>query len=145
MQNNIYNYALRRAYKDGEINIDALCEMCDQMDEGMRERFVSAILLKDYRETVCAVPVYSEKYGQRRRRTGYNFLKDIVYFEYNAPRERWFETEEMAREYEETNGAEHYYDGSREKTDTCKFVGVINQKYNSETTLEDWIENAVTE
>ena len=40
MQNSIYNFAL----KSGEINREVLCEMCDQMSEDMRKRFIEAIL-----------------------------------------------------------------------------------------------------
>ena len=94
MQNNIYNFAL----KSGEINRNVLCEMCDQMPEEMRKRFIEAVLgIVDVDE--IQIPVTSKsRDGVVRTMREYNYLMDRVEYSYLEHDVRWFKDEKKASE-----------------------------------------------
>lgn len=101
MQNNIFNYAL----KSGEINRNVLCEMCDQMEESMRKRFVEAILgIVNYIDDVIAniATTKTDRNGRVRTLQNYNYLQDRLDYTYPEERVRFFKNQEDADKYTET-------------------------------------------
>lgn len=105
MLNNIYNYALI----NGKIDKSVLCELCDQMDEGMRERFVNAVLgIVDIHDVEKEIPrEMVDNYKRTRRFRSYNYLQNRVEYEYDKIETRWFRDEESAKKYEETGDARY--------------------------------------
>ena len=99
MQNNIYNFAIR----SNEIDKIVLCEMCDEMEPGIRDRFVNAILgIVNVDELVASIPEETTGRDGIRIFVDYNYLQDKLWYKYRETVKRWFADKELAEKYEKT-------------------------------------------
>ncbi len=97
MMNDLIKYAI----KHGEINRDRLCMMLDEMDPDVAERFAKAILdIADIDEIRKNIPEMSNPYNLKGCRFfSYNYLNDLVKYEYDEEVTRYFETQEEADKF----------------------------------------------
>lgn len=131
---NIYTYAVR----NGKINMDALCAMINNMDPEMRERFCSAILgLVDY---APEIPAQTIKDGKEYHLSGYNFLKDEVYFTYDETITRYFADQKYADRYAASGN--YSYEGVREADETHTIPATYTRVCESSCSLNDWCATA---
>ena len=131
---NIINYAL----KHGEINKDMLVAMVSQMDDEMAVRFTEAILGIAFQEVI---PEVSKVYDHDNcRLLGYNYLKDVVEYEYEDEVTRYFKTEKEADEF--SDGKSYRWAGERRISDEYKYEGkhVFTEKDTCQLTR--WLEGA---
>lgn len=130
MKNNIYNFALR----SNEINVNALCEMCDMMDDGMRDRFVNAVLgIADYTEPL---PETSHVYDRDCRIISSNYLANIVEYEYDKKVTRYYKTDEEADRF--TKEGRGRWDGSDRQSNDYPFMAVHTFRENGSCSFHDW-------
>lgn len=133
MQNNIYNFALR----SNNINVETLCEMCDMMDETMRDRLVNAVLgIVDHKQVAENLPDASRIYNRDCRLLSFNYLTDVVRYEYDSTVTRYYRTEEEAKRFSEE--ARGRWDGSDKKDDTHPFVGSYTFHETSSCSAKEW-------
>ena len=133
MQNNIYNFALR----SNEINTVALCEMCDMMDDAMRDRLVNAILgIVNYKEVSDSLSKTSKVYNRDCRLISYNYLTDIVKYEYDDVVTRYYRTEEEAKRFSEEGRGR--WDGNNKKDENYKFEASYTFHETSSCSSGEW-------
>ena len=129
---NIISYAL----KNGENNKDMLVAMVSQMDEDMAIRFTEAILGIAVQEEI---PEVSKVYDHNNCRfLGYNYLKDVVEYEYEEEVTRYFKTEKEADEF--SDGNSYRWAGERRISDEYQYEGkrVFTEKETCQ--LARWLE-----
>ena len=137
MQNSIYNFAL----KSGEINREVLCEMCDQMSEDMRKRFIEAILGIVYVDEVTAsIPKeVTERDGTVRTMTSFNYFFGTVEYDYPENVTRYFKDEEKATNFAETGkGGSSYSDWEYKQTDTYQYPATHTFTRHGNCSVDDW-------
>ena len=107
--NNIYNYALQK----GEFQIETLCELCDQMEPGMKDRFITALLgIVDYHAVVAGLPRKQTLHGRECTFDDANYLADEVNYSYDETDVRYFENQKDADTYSK-DGSGYFCSESR--------------------------------
>ena len=136
MQNSIYNFAL----KSGEINRIVLCEMCDQMPEDMRKRFIEAILgIVNIDDAVASIPKeVTEHDGTVRTMTSFNYFFGTVEYDYPENVTRYFKDEEKATKFAETGDSGCYSDWEYKQTDTYQYPATHTFTRHSNCPVDDW-------
>ena len=133
MKNNIYNFALL----SNKIDVNALCEMCDLMDEGMRDRFVNAVLgIVDFNEVIENLPKTSKYYEKTRRLVSVNYLTGIIQYEYDDVITRYFRTEEEAKRFAEEGRGK--WDGNGKKDDEHPFEATHTFLESGSCEIYEW-------
>ena len=136
MQNNIYNFAI----KGSEINKNVLCEMCDQMPEDMRKRFIEAILgIVNVDDAAASIPKeVTERDNTVRTMTGLNYFFGTVEYDYPEDVTRYFTDEKKATKFAETGDSGCYNDWEYKKTDTYQYSATHTFTRHSNCSLDDW-------
>ena len=136
MQNSIYNFAL----KSGEINRIVLCEMCDQMPEDMRKRFIEAILgIVNIDDAVASIPKeVTERDDTVRTMTDFNYFFGTVEYDYPENVTRYFKDEEKATKFAETGDSGCYSDWEYKQTDTYQYPATHTFTRHSNCPVDDW-------
>lgn len=136
MQNSIYNFAL----KSGEINRIVLCEMCDQMSEDMRKRFIEAILgIVNVDEVAASIPKeVTERDGIVRTMTSFNYFFGTVEYDYPENLTRYFKDEEKATKFAETGDSGCYSDWEYKQTDTYQYPAMHTFTRHSNCSVGEW-------
>ena len=130
---NIISYAI----KSGEINKDMLIAMVEQMDDDMAIRFTEAILGIAVSEEI---PEVSNVNNCQCRFLNYNYLKDLVEYEYDEEVTRYFRTEKEAEEFSE--GKYYSWTGERRSSDEYQYEGKHMFTEKDTCSLTRWLDGA---
>ena len=138
MINDIIKYAI----KHGDINKDRLCMMVDEMDPDMAERFAKAILdIVDIDEIRKNIPEVSNPYGLKGCRFfSYNYLNDLVTYEYDEDVTRYFETQEEADGF--ILGKAPSWAGERNSSTGCSVPATRTITQSCSCPIHRWLDDA---
>ena len=136
--NPIQNYALIH----GEIDKTALAGILDGLAQvkAINLDHVLSIIL-GLKNTMPVIPVNSKIHGNECQMTGYDYLKDIVAYEYDNETDLYFSTQEGADTFS-SNGNYHKFDYAFTEREGYPFRGVRVTKDNSQCSREAWLEGA---
>lgn len=138
MSYNLISYALGH----GEINVDVLVDLVKQMDESMALRFTEAVLgIVNQNEITKGIPVVSNIYEHKDcRLVAYNYLQDIVDYEYDEEVMRYFESKEEAEKF--SSGKLSRWSGERKISDKCSYEGKQIVTEAGTCSFDKWFEGA---
>lgn len=118
----------------------AIVEKVDKSDYA--ERFLDILLNADIKEN--ELPRIVERYDEVRTKTHFNYLNDIVNYDYIRTTVRYFSNEDDATEY----GKSGNYDYSTSKTtphDEYPYKATYVRTSESYCTLYEWMDSKVVE
>lgn len=106
------------------------------------ERFLDILFDADVKENELARIV--ERYDEVRTRKGFNYLNDIVYYDYTRTTSRYFISEKDAAEY--TKSGNYNYNTSKSTPhDEYPYEGIYVKTSESYCNLYEWMDSKVLE
>lgn len=106
------------------------------------ERFLDILFDADVKEE--ELPRVVERYDEVRTRKGFNYLSDIVYYDYVRTTKKYFANEEDAAKYAKS-GDYDYNTSKSTRHDEYPYEGVYVTSYESYCTLYEWMNSKVLE
>lgn len=106
------------------------------------ERFLDILFDADVKENELARIV--ERYDEVRTRKGFNYLNDIIYYDYVRTTKKYFANEEDAAKYAKS-GDYDYNAYKSTRHDEYPYEGIYVTSSESYCTLYDWMNSKVVE
>lgn len=142
--NAITRYALAAARNNGDLNIDALIRILNEMNERQADRVIQALIgLVNIDEMFNALPAHSKAdKNVVCALEHFNYLEDEVRFKYVRTDTKYFATPEDAEKY--TNTGDYDWNNYKNRQEAqYVFEGNYTHEADGYCTYEKWMENAV--